>query len=66
MFEKILIPIDLNEAAMIKPATDAVNTTRCGEIDVNVSMNYGRLSGVHCRRMLAGRSSACLIVWNCC
>ena len=26
----------------------------------------GRLSGVHCLRMLARRSSACLIVWNCC
>jgi universal stress protein F len=26
MFEKILIPIDLNEAAMIKPATDAAKT----------------------------------------
>jgi len=29
------------------------NTTRYGEIDANVSTNCGRLSGVHCLRMLA-------------
>jgi len=51
---------------LVSERVGLVNRIGAVGIDVNVLTNYGRLSGIHCPRMLALKSSVCSIVWNCC
>src|SRR4051794_11434955 len=53
-------------AELVSERVGLVNRIGAVGIDVNVLTNYGRLSGIHCPRMLALKSSVCSIVWNCC